>query len=147
MLGLADEMADAFVELVQQISIERDAVVEQPVEAGFGQARDNTVAQRNDIIFACLMLEQRTFAYPAARGHPSERRHLAVGVRHRYFDQPAVHAYPCPGLAALVLDNGARRVLCELDIAQYTLLLRWVEQRKPGRGIAQGFFRGHEDLP
>ncbi|MNR34903.1 hypothetical protein D3C85_1527120 [compost metagenome] len=123
---------------MQQVAVERNAGIQQPVEGGAGQARHHGIAQGHDVVLADFSFQQRTFANPSARGHAGQRGHLAFGVAHRNLDQPRQYAYPCLGEFAFALYDRSGNHLLHGKVSLDARLLLAVEHAKPGRGELQG---------
>src|SRR5690606_28499759 len=116
-----DELAQAFVELMDEETVERDAVVEQPQEGRPVHHRKPRRTDGDEVVLALLVLEQGAFAEPSARRHAGEGDGL-TGVRYRAdLDEaaddsgPAVEAVPLMAdvlaLREAALDNALRRPL------------------------------------
>lgn len=122
---------------MQQITVERDAGVQQPVERRRRQSRHHRIAQRDDVIFSDFALEQRALTDPAAGRHAGQRGDLALGIAHRHFHQAAQHADPGLGEFALALydRSGARLLHGKVPLDPRLLLV--VEHAEPGRGELQ----------
>ncbi|MCY1533433.1 hypothetical protein D9M68_687580 [compost metagenome] len=123
---------------MEQIAVERNAGVQQPVEGGAGQARHHRIPQRDDVVLADFVLEQRPLAYPSARGDAGQRGHLAFGIAHRHLDQPGQHADPslCEFAFALYDRSGGNLLHGQVPLDAHLLFA--VEHAKPGRGELQG---------
>ena len=136
-LGLADELRHALVQLMQQITVERDAGVQQPVERRRRQSRHHRIAQRDDVIFSDFALEQRALTDPAAGRRRSARRPcprhcpptLSPG-------RPARRSRPGRVRPALYDRSGARLLHGKVPLDPRLLLV--VEHAEPGRGELQG---------
>ncbi|MNL57680.1 hypothetical protein D3C87_1812630 [compost metagenome] len=123
---------------MQQIAIERNAVIQQPVERCARQARHHRLAQGHDVVLADFALEQRPFTDPPARGHSGQRGHLAFRVTDRNLDQTGQYTNPSLGEFTFALYDRSGNHLLHGEVALDARLLLAIEHAKPRRGKLKG---------
>jgi hypothetical protein len=83
----ADELAEPFVELRDQETVEGDAVLVKPEERTLVHQRNPSIAQRHHIVAPCLLLQHRAFTEPFSGGEAREGHGLAAPRYHPHPDQ------------------------------------------------------------
>src|SRR5690606_37529098 len=106
-LDRSDELPEPLVQLDQQVAVERDAGVEQPMEGGARQAGDPAVTQRDGVVATRLLLEHRTLAEPAARRDAGEGDRLAANRHAADLDQALDDADPVVDRLALAAHEAS----------------------------------------
>src|SRR6478672_9251028 len=102
MLERTYELPEAFVELVHNEAVKRNARVEQPEKCDCWHQRDTRASQSNDIVFARLLFEYLAFSEPAIGGECLKVHTPSIFGHVCHLDQSVNHADPHIGRIALV---------------------------------------------
>jgi hypothetical protein len=121
MLERTHELSEPIVELVHDEAVEGNTSVQQPEKSDCWQQCDVRVTQRNDVVFARLLFEYRTFAEPRIGRKSRKGYRLSSFGKVSDLDQSVNHANPDIRWLALVAheiavlkfanDDGAARAL------------------------------------
>jgi hypothetical protein len=141
--SIAHELAEPLVELRQNEAVEGDAGFQQPEKRGLRHQRNTRFTQGDDVVFACLPLEHRTFPEPGIEGSSREGHGLSGLGQARKLYQTVDHTDPDIGGIPLVTRIPAGLQVAHDDRRARTLQLIGQESVRPFACCQQFIERAH----